>query len=640
MGAAYDLKNNVDFERCWNVAQELYKNGSTQYFIKNPSYANETLTYDACEKICGTGIDVYSSDEILGRFTLWLLPSAVLIGNYYFATISTWNTIVITVRHLSNPIDSLWSLLTRFELQRRLLHKADELVPTEVRREDIEDSTEGEGEEAQGNGKPITRRASVITLPGEIIHTVGAGLSHNICSPAYDLAAVLCTYDEFGYALESFKQERFIELEYNFDEIEREIIKKAAHKLIINRTESRRPTFLAIAGYLGALSAAFIRTRLTRQNNQTSHTVAIVSLLSYFVALVLMSSALGVFEDIPDALYTLQNLHDEIELHRKLLNDSRINPFPQLYAPKPQFHRHISWMSIHKDLTAVYKDRELEADEKTSTLRDWHLMESWTGMNSSWRPEKTIPVKTTKRDRSEWFLLFCSIIYCLGGCYIPALVLSYFAGTPGFGCRCLAWSLVAIVWLVSFSLDQAFKYFTQEAKKLWRVTMVKDFACATYVAATIISVQWGVLNSCKCRGNVIFKHFYTGIYLGPFTKAEWDRNWVVWPATSVSCFVLLILFGCVVHVIEYESGSIKFVSGVLWKSIDKRKKILLRLLQIGFHRRRNLGQGLDIDAESERQMSLGLLASNTEEVTEGIAPELETASGEQTEPCINVSNPA
>jgi hypothetical protein len=190
----------------------------------------------------------------------------------------------------------------------------------------------------------------------------------------------------------------------------------------------------------------------------------------------------------------------------------------------------------------------------------------WTGINSSYRPCKNIDILGIRRKRPPIFLLLSSILFVVPGSYIPALVLSYFSGSIGFGCRCLAWSLILSAWLLSVALDALLKLFITSTKTLWKATVAKDALVSVFVVGLILAVQVGVLNSCYCRGNMI-SHTTSGINLGPFGDVEWARNWRVWPAATVSCFAIMLSFGYVLHVVELGAGDggapVKLVTGVL-----------------------------------------------------------------------------
>jgi hypothetical protein len=198
MGQRYSLLVNVNFNQCNNTVDELLKQNQTRYFLKGRSYG--TLTYPSCLELCHNGIDLWTFDEIAGRFTLWLFPAVVLIAHFHYAPISFLNTCAITLHHLSSPIDAMHSLIIRLELQRRCLHLSEYVL-------------------RQYPSAPIDRN-------------LNAPFRHDRSRDSRDLAAIWCAYDELGYNVckEDIAEPR--------DEWEWLYTKEAAYRLTINRTES------------------------------------------------------------------------------------------------------------------------------------------------------------------------------------------------------------------------------------------------------------------------------------------------------------------------------------------------------------------------------------------------------------------
>ncbi|KAI9858392.1 MAG: hypothetical protein M1813_007496 [Trichoglossum hirsutum] len=534
MGQPYSLYANVNFSQCNETAEDLLRRNLTQYF--HVVRSRGTLTYPACVELCHNGIERWPTDQIVGRFSLWLVPAVVLIAHFHHAPVSLLNTCAITFHHISSPIDSMRSMLTRLELQRRCLHHVEE----EVRRE-----------------RPAVCSGSLRRLNAKFRHNVHPDNRH--------LAVIWCAYDELGCT------QMIDTIREPLDRIEWLYTKEAAYQLTTNRTETQRPTWVAVIGYLGALAGAFVRTKIQRENNQTSHTIAVVSLLSYFVALVLISSTIGVFRSVPDALNILQRLRQNIINHRK---ESGRSAEPELFPGLPRFEQSqtVSWDSASKPKSCQYDPDSRDLD--LGDLENWLKVAPWTGINSSWRPCEEIRIKCSTRNRNPWLLRAYSFAFVLLGSYCPAVVLSIFSGSIGFGCRCLAWTSIACVWVISLTLDYTMKSYISTAKLLWICTIVKDFLFSGYIAGSILAIQVGVLNSCWCRANVITNHGTAGVNLGPLEDDEWNRNWKVWPSATVSGFALMITFGYLVHILEFKQGQIKVINGVLCKGEIERNEDL------------------------------------------------------------------
>jgi hypothetical protein len=464
-----NFQNNVDFVQCRN---DPTLKGSTS-----------ALSLSVCETTCGNGIDVWPWDQILGRFVLWLVPTLVLIGNFHYAPLGFFNnTIHVTLHHLSDPIHSIWSMLVMQEVQRRLLRRAKIVCshPIAIR---------------AGSGDSIFRKL----------------LKRYFHHETYDkrskcLAAIFAAYDEFG--CHSFQALSDVS-RLNLNPDQWDIIEEVGFRLTKERTESQTQTWLAVVNYLGAIIGAFIRTYRERENNQTSHTIAVVFLLSYFIALVLLSDNIGVFGSVPDAAAELQ------QLYGSFATTAYTNHFPNISEP------------VIVDV-------------------------AWSGMNSSRRPCKMRIDTVSRRDRHPLPLLACSILVILA-CYFAAMVLSYYSGTIGFGCRCLAWTSILAAWVISFLLGFIMYWCISDPRVLWIWTTVKDAFFSVYVVGTILAVQIGFLNSCWCRANVLVDGSDKKVNLDPFNDQEWHRNWKVWPSVSVSCLCVMFFFGYLIHVIGWDS---------------------------------------------------------------------------------------
>ncbi|KAI9769912.1 MAG: hypothetical protein M1839_003313 [Geoglossum umbratile] len=543
MGKYYSLDRNADFALCQNRT-------------------NGTLTYPQCQILCGSGVDLWPFDEITGRFTLWLFPAVVLVAHFHYAPISFLNTCAITLHHLSSPIDSMHSLIIRLELQRRCLHLAEKVLQKN------RENQENRNNPFQGDLHQDSRH----------------------------LAAIWCAYDELGFSVTQgdIKEPR--------DNREWLLAKEAAYRLTTNRTESQRPTWVAVIGYLGALIGAFVRTKTTRDNNQTSHTIALVSLLSYFVALVLISSTIGVFRSVPDTLDVLQQLHRDVVKHRGVPEEPL---FPKLQrysqaqvAPWDPARLSPGSKPLRKN-TNIEDQNTSPSVQDTENLRNWLTVAPWTGMNSSWRPYKTMHITVKARNRNPWLLFLCSFAFVLIGSYFPAIILSLYSGSVGFGCRCLAWTFIAIAWVLSLVIDNTMKTFIPSAKRLWSCTVAKDFIFSTFIVGTILSIQIGFLNTCYCRANVITSGINGTLTLKGFSEDEWNRNWVVWPTATVSGFFVMLAFGYLVHILDIDRRGkwwrFKFANGILCKGERERDD---DLLGIGELRRKCQG-----DAPSEATTS-------------------------------------
>ena len=66
------------------------------------------------------GEDVIETLDVVPRLLTWLLPVMLLIGNLHVPRVGTVNRIGAFMHFLGDPIDAMWSLLTKAEVLRHL----------------------------------------------------------------------------------------------------------------------------------------------------------------------------------------------------------------------------------------------------------------------------------------------------------------------------------------------------------------------------------------------------------------------------------------------------------------------------------------------------------------------------------------
>lgn len=131
---ASPLVVSMDKDKCNTVVSDCVRNKSlstTNASIfyppiasteeNDPSTLYYNLTLFGCKDICGSSWTPYPSDKIGRRLTTWLIPILVLVGNMHLAAVGYATTIVTIVHLLGDPIDSMWSLLTKLEISRDIL---------------------------------------------------------------------------------------------------------------------------------------------------------------------------------------------------------------------------------------------------------------------------------------------------------------------------------------------------------------------------------------------------------------------------------------------------------------------------------------------------------------------------------------
>jgi hypothetical protein len=91
-------------------------NGTPRSTIEHP-----VVTLAGCYEMCGTGFGWYK--DIGPRLSTWLIPVFLLLSNMEVSPLDKRRYLMI-LHLLGDPIDSLWSLLTKMEAWSRCYHSA------------------------------------------------------------------------------------------------------------------------------------------------------------------------------------------------------------------------------------------------------------------------------------------------------------------------------------------------------------------------------------------------------------------------------------------------------------------------------------------------------------------------------------
>jgi hypothetical protein len=462
------------------------------------------LNYPGCKQCAGTGSQLWSAQDTLSRFALWVMPAIVLICHFHFPPLSLQNSIQVVMRLLGDPIDSMWCMLIRQEVNCRLLEKAKRI------------------------GDQIRLSDSLRLSPRdeEILRT----------SLVEAIAVIWMACEEIGWrhlTPETFRR-LLKQTEIHLSNTNAELILQTSRNITANRSSSKIGTWIAILGMLSALFAAYVRTWVLKIDNQTSHTIAIVSILSHYMPVVKLSGDIGAFDSSSDAVEVI------LQLRKTLRGDPEIlDLFPSL-----RFHRDMAWHTAQNDQSKLLSSPD---------IADWPSVAPSMGMNIVFRPSKSIDITSSITERSPrrfvssrhgeipWLLLFYSASFVIVGSYLPAFFLSYFTfSTLGFGCRCFAWTIIASFWLLSFSLNYLLRSLIKSAQKLWGWTVLKDSFFAFFLIGTIIWLQVGWVNSCWCRAKVIGLGSNASVDLFPANAEEWHKLWLLWPLAGVGGLLFML----------------------------------------------------------------------------------------------------
>ncbi|KAL5340230.1 hypothetical protein BJX70DRAFT_407526 [Aspergillus crustosus] len=88
--------------------------------------SNVVLSLPGCTAECGAGASFY--DDVGPRLSTWLIPIILLIGNMHMARLGNEKYAAL-LHFLGDPIDTMWSLLTKAETWSRCFSLAQRTIP-------------------------------------------------------------------------------------------------------------------------------------------------------------------------------------------------------------------------------------------------------------------------------------------------------------------------------------------------------------------------------------------------------------------------------------------------------------------------------------------------------------------------------
>jgi hypothetical protein len=355
---------------------------------------------------------------------------------------------------------------------------------------------------------------------------------------------------------------------------------RAGHEIVSHSADTKLGSLFAILGLLAALIGAYTRYWANRERAWLSTTVANVTLTFHFIALVQISGSIGAFTSSLGPLHALQELQQSLRARNERLK--RDEPH------RLSLHLNLDEVEIWKNAhSCLAKDSEqyLLTPTKSSPIflsMSWRERGRYLGMNTTWRPQKRLAPsnKNGAGDRGRLQLLFYAVIFVTLS-YATALYLSWAAvGRAGFGCRCLIWTLIYLTWLASVLLDSILNIKSISSKQLWRRTTLKDIVISFLVVGAIFVEHIGLINTCFCVTGSIFGDGTVNFW--PPNNQEWRQSWIQWPAGSVVGFLLVSIMLLVVQ-LGGKNGSL------LCPSKKQRDKFALRIQDE--LPRKNLGEG-------------------------------------------------
>lgn len=373
-----------------------------------------------CEAICGPEYTRYPHSNIIKRAALWLIPVFVLVGNFQFPPLGPLNSFYIAIHLLGDPIHTMYSLLVKLEVSRRI-HALWVDYPPPIR--------EGELYEDEKERRRALR----------------------------DIATVNVLFDEWNYnAVGVYPQIRL------FDRLEGKkrtnfiaACREAAHRLSDSRVNDSLRTWLAVGGYIVSVIAAYMKTIESGMTSRRAHTIAFAILYSWLIPAVVISANVGGFASTRAGRRVIREIKDELREDWTIADPADVTYLSAVRLP-------LLDGPVLKDFTRL--------EESFSFFESYSFRHN-TSLKFP-RPGTLEIRRAHTWNRPNWFLLLLSCLPIITATF-NAVLLSWMHPPNGLGCRSLTQIAFCIAWLLSALFTKlTSKLFS--GKYYFRLVIVKD----------------------------------------------------------------------------------------------------------------------------------------------------------------------
>ena len=377
---------------------------------------NPILTYEGCQTLCGSGTGWYT--DIGPRLVQWFLPVILLVSNMQFPRLGMERYFLI-LHLLGDPIDSTWSLMYKVDGWARCYAEARARIV--------------------GTRYPLTDETNIKSL------------------------AVIDS------AREEVENER---VRTNWNINNRRLIRKRARSILRQRTNEVLRTILAVVIYIFQVVSAFVPKvggSGDPSNNPSGGKIGPAMLLSWLVAVVLLSNAVG---DLGFPADTREKVSRFTKGTEQQIANRRAGEVSELKVTLKLFGKQWGpWTS--PEVSAI-----------------------WAGGMYCYQPRKGL-------RNSGWKLGLISVLPVLVAYFTALAVLE--AGPTEFSCRSFFVIGALGYWIFSALLTYALSLHWVQSrfasgKYLWYIILIKDFLVAVPILGLIVATSCGYWNTCYCWG--------------------------------------------------------------------------------------------------------------------------------------------
>ncbi|GAB1213110.1 hypothetical protein ATERTT37_002259 [Aspergillus terreus] len=400
--------------------------------IPMSNMSNLMLNLPGCVATCGGGASFY--EDIGPRLSTWLIPILLLIGNAHMARLGPEKYLVI-LHILGDPIDSLWSLLTKAELWSRCYAAARTYNPPRPQ------------EETESYERRIL---DIGTVYAAIEELVGSGA------------------DRFRAHFEQLVREKRPDMS---TEQFYHVTKEAANELSDSRSVELRRAGLAVVSYLYHVVAAFVEVIGGKSSSPPGGRIGTSLLISWLIPLVLVSNALGGYTSRRTCLRIM-------ERYVKTVTGHSVEDLRRFSADKKSLHFLVG--------------------RRTAAVTDFYAAQQWSGAVYCYQPRKRLGFRGGSRDNSPWLLLVLASLPVLvaTGVAVAEIVVT---PTTGFGCRSVMLLAMFALWVASAFVTWAtWVTGLATGKYHYAMTLTKDALVGVPIVLMVFLSSCGLFNSCFC----------------------------------------------------------------------------------------------------------------------------------------------
>lgn len=200
--------HHFDFGYLYNFTHDPT---TPEHFIRTP-YQNQsilTLTYDGCINAVCDGWVTYGRQDMYDRILLWRMPLFSLWLTTVLPTFGIWSMIFTLVHLISDPIDTIWSMLYKLDLTLRIVrwtNKPDNRSSFTNFRNETDESGSGGGERRGERMRRIPPPTDTETQ--RLIERAPEGDAHSKAFQSV-CAVIISAYEEWGFGDEAREAMKF-----------------------------------------------------------------------------------------------------------------------------------------------------------------------------------------------------------------------------------------------------------------------------------------------------------------------------------------------------------------------------------------------------------------------------------------------